>query len=377
LVNAWQTRGLLACVLWPLAQVYVLLLMLRKTAFRLRSDTSLKPLPLSANAMLVIVVGNVVAGGGGKTPVVVAIAIHLQRRGFKVGIVSRGHGRRSDDCVEVVANSPVAAVGDEPLLIHSKTDCPVFVARRRSMAIAALKQKHPATQIVISDDGLQHWAMPRDIEIIVFDERGLGNGWLLPAGPLREKWPRSPLKMLARDPSHSAPITMLLQTSGKTGTVRTDEKHLPSNLTHAKHIREWHSVRRLVDFAIRSDGTRCSIAELRENFEVVTAAPAGQLSASIAIAGIAQPHAFFAMLKEAGILLSANQFLPLPDHFNFQTLPSAVAHARIIICTEKDAVKLWPYRPDAWAIPLHFEPDAGFFSALDLHLARRLHFSFQ
>src|SRR5204862_6346517 len=111
-------------------------------------------------------------------------------RGLKVGSVSRGYGRGTSDCGEVRADSRAADVGDEPLLLARSCAVPVFVARQRVDAARALLRTHPQTQVIVSDDGLQHYAMKRDVEICVFDERGVGNGWLLPAGPLREPWPR-------------------------------------------------------------------------------------------------------------------------------------------------------------------------------------------
>src|SRR5207237_9693541 len=138
----------------------------------------------------VIVVGNVVAGGSGKTPIVQAVVQHLKDRGLRVGIVSRGYGRRADDCREVRTDSVASEVGDEPLLLARSCGVPVFVAARRIEAARALLRAHPQTQVIVSDDGLQHYAMPRDVEICVFGDGGAGNGWLLPAGPLREPWPR-------------------------------------------------------------------------------------------------------------------------------------------------------------------------------------------
>jgi tetraacyldisaccharide 4'-kinase len=140
---------------------------------------------------LVIVVGNVIVGGSGKTPFVMALVKHLQARGIKVGVISRGYGRASKACLEVQLNTPVSEVGDEPALIHRNTSAPVFVAARRIDAARLLLQKHPATQVIVCDDGLQHLALHRDVEICVFDDRGVGNGWQIPAGPLREPWPRA------------------------------------------------------------------------------------------------------------------------------------------------------------------------------------------
>jgi hypothetical protein len=125
---------------------------------------------------LVIVVGNVVAGGAGKTPVTIALAKHLLAQGFKVGVISRGHGRKTRDTRAVTSKSQALDVGDEPLLIHQATSAPVWVGRARANAAMGLLQAHPEVQILLCDDGLQHLALARDLEICVMDERGIGNG---------------------------------------------------------------------------------------------------------------------------------------------------------------------------------------------------------
>jgi len=197
LQRAWLHRGPLAWLLWPLSLLYAALFSLRRwfygigwlKAYRVRVP--------------VIVVGNVIAGGAGKTPVVMAVVRHLQARGLSVGVVSRGYGRRTDDCREVLDESDPQDVGDEPALIRRATGAPVFVARRRVEAARALLARHPATQVIVSDDGLQHLALARDVEICVFDDRGVGNGWRLPAGPLREQWPR-PCDLVLHSGEHPA-----------------------------------------------------------------------------------------------------------------------------------------------------------------------------
>ena len=171
---------MLACLLWPLAQCYGVLVRLRRGLYRrgvLRSERFRVP---------VVVVGNVIAGGAGKTPLVIALVRHLQAQRVAVGVVSRGYGRTASDCMEVTPTASPSQTGDEPALIHRLTGAPVFVARQRTQALRALLAAHPETTVVICDDGLQHYALQRDLEIAAFDDRGTGNGWLLPAGPLRE-----------------------------------------------------------------------------------------------------------------------------------------------------------------------------------------------
>ena len=170
LQRAWLHRGPLACLLWPLSQIYGLVNALRRELFRrgwLKSENA--PVP-------VLVVGNLVAGGAGKTPLVMALVRHLQASGRQPGVVSRGYGRQSEQCLEVLPKMSANLCGDEPLLIRQSTGAPVFVAHRRIDALRALLQAHPHTDLVICDDGLQHYALRRDLNIAVFDDRGIGNG---------------------------------------------------------------------------------------------------------------------------------------------------------------------------------------------------------
>ncbi len=320
LQRAWLGRGPLALLLLPVAGLFGLLAAARRWLYAkgwLR--TARLPVP-------VVVVGNVVAGGAGKTPVVAALVEHLQAAGLRTGVISRGHGRRARDCREVHADDLADAVGDEPLLIARRCAVPVFVAPRRVDAARALLARHPDTQVLVSDDGLQHLAMARDIEICVFDDRGFGNGWLLPAGPLREPWPRHADLVLHPPGAH-----------GLDGfTLR----------------------RALATEAVRADGTRRAIADFSRQPQVV------------AVAGIARPEAFFAMLEAAGLVLARR--VALPDHHDFEARPVALSPQDCVLCTEKDAVKLWRRSPQAWAVPLSLEIEPAFWAAFDGLLEAKL-----
>jgi tetraacyldisaccharide 4'-kinase len=295
-------RGWLAWTLLPLALIYGLLVRGRTWLYRIGWQATVRlPVPM-------VVVGNVVAGGAGKTPVVMALVEHWQARGLKVGVVSRGYRRRSAGCLEVTARTDARQVGDEPTLIQRRTGAPVFVAELRVDAARALLAAYPATQLIISDDGLQHLALHRDLEIGVFDDRGVGNGWLLPAGPLREPWPR-PLDVVVHSGSQPA----------FAGYVAT---------------------RALQPFAHRADGQTMQLSELARQAE----------RPLLALAAIAQPEAFFAMLRAQG--LAKFDTLALPDHYDFESFDSNEYKSYRLICTEKDAVKLWPLCSDALAVPL-------------------------
>jgi tetraacyldisaccharide 4'-kinase len=324
--RVWQQRGLAACALWPLSLAYGALAALHRA--RARRAACKLPAP-------VIVVGNVVAGGAGKTPVTLAVAEHLQARGWRPGIVSRGYGRHSDDCREVAPDADPRAVGDEPLLLRRRADVPVFVARRRAEAARALLAAHPGADVLICDDGLQHLSLARDVEIVAFDARGIGNGWLLPAGPLREPWPRAP----------SQPVQLIPRTEPDGNAFPW-----PANATP-------HTARRaLAAEAVRADGTRIALTALQ-----------GQ--PLVAVAGIARPEAFFAMLRAAGLTLADTE--ALPDHYDFSSWQRLSEKRETLICTEKDALKLWRSRPDALAAPLDLHVPPAFFAALDEALRAR------
>ncbi|MDM0023490.1 tetraacyldisaccharide 4'-kinase [Variovorax saccharolyticus] len=316
--DAWLQRGVLARLLWPLSLLYGGLAALRRTLYLLGA------LRTESAGVPVVIVGNVIAGGSGKTPVVMAIVRHLEARGLRVGVVSRGYGRSTQDCREVQDDSAPDEVGDEPALIRRSTGAPVFVARRRIEAARALLARHPATQVIVSDDGLQHLALARDLEICVFDDRGIGNGWLLPAGLLREPWPR--------------PCDLVIHTGDRPAFAG------------------FRARRTLADDAVRRDGTRVPLASL-----------AG--ASLIAVAAIAKPEGFFQMLRARGVLPA--QCIALPDHDDFSRWSPPADPGAIVLCTEKDALKLWQKAPAALAVPLVFEPEPAFFAALDAKLSSR------
>ncbi len=321
LPEQWLGRGLAAQCLRPLAWIYGALLWARRLAY---GQGWLSSHRVQAT---VIVVGNVVAGGAGKTPTTIALVHHLLQRGWKVGVVSRGHGRQTRNTRPVLAQSTPAQVGDEPLLIAQATGVPVWVGALRAEAAQQLLLAHPSTQIVVCDDGLQHLALARDIEICVMDERGVGNGWLQPAGPLREPWPRS--------------VDLLLHTG-------------PPALKVGAHG-DFKAQRQLAAWAVRANGDRVGLSSLQGQ-EVD------------ALAGLARPEAFFDMLRDAGLQLARTH--ALPDHADFVDWPTT-ALERPLLCTEKDAAKLWQRQPQALAVPLQLNIETGFWAALDALLAER------
>ncbi len=316
----WQSRGWLSCLLWPISWLLGGLVALKQSLYAWGVFTPDRlPVP-------VIVVGNVMVGGVGKTPIVMALVEHLTRQGLHVGVVSRGYARareavRAHPICAVTAQSLAHEVGDEPLLIHTRCQVPVWVGPQRAKAARALLAAHPEVQVIVSDDGLQHAALARDIELCVFDERGIGNGWLLPAGPLRETWPRR---------------------ASAANIQRFEINTSSTALDFAPHA--FSVQRRLADFAYQADGTERALQHWQHH-------PAQ------ALAGIAKPQVFFNMLQAQGVQLVNT--IALTDHASSDALSHSVAHIQRssadVLCTEKDAVKLWSTLPEVWAVPLVVE----------------------
>ena len=189
--RTWSHRGLVPILLSPLSLVF------RAVSEWKRRKSVAKSVPVP-----VVVVGNIYVGGTGKTPVTIALVRALREKGWTPGVISRGYGRSEDDVRLVTPNADALLTGDEPLLIAQETKAPVAVSRYRYRAAQKLLELHPEVDLIISDDGLQHHALARDFEIAVVGARGLGNGWVLPAGPLRE----SPASTRST-PSSSTPRT--------------------------------------------------------------------------------------------------------------------------------------------------------------------------
>lgn len=319
LQDLWARRGPAALALWPVSQLYAALVLLRKLCFRY-GLLRVRRLPVP-----VVVVGNIVVGGAGKTPVVIALARHLLKAGHRVGVISRGHGRRNTSGLEVTTEASADQCGDEPLLIKRKLGLPVFVGQDRAGAAHQLLAAYPGTTVILSDDGLQHLALERDIEICVFDPRGLGNGFMLPAGPLREPWPRT--------------VDLIL-----------DSAPAPQAGHHAV-------ARVLADQLVRADGSKRPLSSLHDQ-------------PVVAVAGIANPNQFFTMLRERGLRLLYAQ--ALPDHHDFRGWSRPVPTDVPLIFTEKDATKLWSTHPEGWAAPLEVVLAPQFLSAFDQLLSARL-----
>ena len=331
LQREWITGGPLASALRPLSALYGLLLRFRSLLYRRQwLKTASLPVP-------VIVVGNWIVGGAGKTPTTLALLTRFQAMGIRAGVVSRGYGRKGDEVRLVSRASKASDVGDEPFLIHLRSGEPVAVGRDRVAAAQALLAANPDLQLIVSDDGLQHWRLPRALSILVFDERGIGNGRLLPSGPLRQE----PSASLHAD-------ELVLYNAPRASTS------LPGHLAQ----------RRLGGAASLTDWWAGRPADM----QTLLALRGKPLTAA---AGMAHPQRFFDMLTAQGLDF---QPLPLADHHDFATLPWPADTPHVVL-TEKDAVKIEPSRcasTHVWVVTLDFQPEQSFKQALAERVSKLL-----
>lgn len=303
-----QRRGVLAVALLPLSWLFRAVAAARRQLYRwgvLRTERVGVP---------VVIVGNIGVGGSGKTPLVLWLAARLRERGFAPGIVSRGYGGSAQVPRAVAADDAAGVVGDEPLLLARRSGCPVWIGRQRVAAARALLGAHPECDVLIADDGLQHYALARDFEIVVMDERGLGNGWFVPAGPLREgPWRLQSVDALVVN-GDSAPAAALGMAPGRR-------------------------------FSMQLRGERFQRLD-----EPLDACAAEDLRGRRlhAVAGIGHPQRFFDHLTRLGLHFVAH---PFPDHHRFVARDLSFSGGEALLMTEKDGVKcagLAP--PETWVL---------------------------
>lgn len=288
MLKIWQKKKFLACILWPLSCIYRIFIFVRRKFYQFHF------LKINYLSIPVIVVGNITIGGTGKTPVVIALALFLKEKGWRPGIISRGYGGNTKHfpCL-VHQNSNAREVGDEPILIAQHTGCPTIIDPDRSRGAKSLL-KRSNCNIIISDDGLQHLSLGRDIEIVVVDgERRFGNNFCLPAGPLRE-----PVSRL-----NSVDFVI------SKGTAQTNEFKLCL----------------IPDYFYQLIQTKNK--QSKEYF----------LGKKVhAVAGIGNPDQFFKALRKLGLNIIEH---PFPDHYLFKPRDFNYGDDAIVIMTEKDAVK--------------------------------------
>ena len=287
-------------------------------------------LPSARVGIPVVAIGNLTVGGSGKTPLAIHVAELLKARGWSPAIVSRGYlgaGRAAGDAVQppraVSLAADPAEVGDEPVLMARRSGCPVWVGADRAAVAVRLRDEHPDCNVIILDDGLQHYALRRDVEIAVVDARAFGNGFMLPAGPLRE--PRTRLWTVDAVVAHGTD-----KVKGFGMRLEGDELH---RATDARERRKAQA------FA----GERVH-----------------------AVAGIGDPNRFFLHLAKLGVKVVPH---PFPDHHPFVAADLEFGDAAPVLMTEKDAVKCKRFaKPQHWILPVRAVPDPAF----DAWLLRRL-----
>lgn len=324
----WVSRKLSAIVWLPLTGLFSLLAKVRRGLFRI-GLVQAKGLPVP-----VIVVGNIAVGGSGKTPVVAWLSVQLRAAGYVPGIVSRGYGASVAGVTLVTVDSDPKTCGDEPVLLAQMTDCPVAVGPDRPAVARALLKAHPECSVIISDDGLQHYRLPRDVEIVVVDEAMLGNRWLLPAGPLRE--PLSRLDRVDLIIAHGPLSEVLTQRLASLPVVAMQLEG--ERVRRVVGNREW---RALADFR----GQRIH-----------------------AVAGIGRPERFFQQLRDAGLEVVPHIFA---DHHRYSRDDLDFAAGEVKIMTAKDAVKCRSFASaDVWELPVTARIDAR---ASDIILEKLTH----
>jgi tetraacyldisaccharide 4'-kinase len=272
-------------------------------------------LPSARAGVPVVAIGNLTVGGSGKTPLAIHVAALLKSKGWSPAIVARGYGGTVQAPHAVSLASDPAQVGDEPVLMARRSGCPVWVGADRAAVAARLRDEHPECDVIVLDDGLQHYGLQRDLEIAVVDARAFGNGFMLPAGPLRE--PRTRLRSIDAVVAHGTD-----KVKGYAMRLEGDELH---RATDARDRRKVQS------FA----GERVH-----------------------AVAGIGDPARFFLHLAKLGVKAVPH---PFPDHYPFRERDLEFGDAAPVLMTEKDAVKCKRFaKPQHWVLPVRAVPDSAF-----------------
>lgn len=266
----------------------------------------------------VIVVGNITVGGTGKTPLVIALVELLKQQGYQPGVISRGYGSSNKACQQINEHSHVNFVGDEPVLIYQRTHVPVVVGRDR-VAAAKLLVANNECDVIISDDGLQHYALQRDIEIVVIDgQRRFGNGFCLPSGPLRES----------------------IHRLNEVDFLICNGQPLPGEY----------------DMQYQSDDMVNIVSQRRQS--LVTWAG----NTINAVAGVGNPQRFFDYLKQEGLSVLPHVF---PDHYSYQTRDLSFVNDYPVLMTEKDAIKCLDFEdPMLWYLPISARINVQFITRL-------------
>jgi tetraacyldisaccharide 4'-kinase len=325
--RAWQRKNaLFYLVLIPLSWLFALLVSLRRLGYQFGLLKSFAlPVP-------VIIIGNINVGGSGKTPAVIWLVNQLKQQGYKPAVISRGYGGSATQATSVTPASLPSIVGDEPVLIASRSLCPVWIGADRVQVGQALLKAHPECNVIISDDGLQHYRLKRDVEIAIVDATMLPQGaYLLPAGPLRE----SPSRLNTVD----AIVCNAKKNIETTFQVQMFQMQLVGE--------QFYNLKDSKITATADDFKRKSIK---------------------ALAGIGKPERFFEHLRNLGLNFASASF---EDHYAFTAEDLAKIDCDILIMTEKDAVKCKAFaKPHYWVLPVEASIDAALMPVILSKLAK-------
>ncbi len=316
LPGLWYRQRLAVALLplLPLSWLFQLIVGVRRGLYRYAA------LPSYCLPVPVIVIGNLTVGGSGKTPLVLWLVDRLRELGWRPGIISRGYGGAAAGAQAVTIDADAAVAGDEPLLLVRRSGVPVFVGRDRVAAGQALLTAHPGCNVIVSDDGLQHYRLQRSVEIAVFDGRGAGNSRLLPAGPLRE-----PLRRLSAATAVVWNAIPPAQIAKQPEFVALSVPQFAMRLLGQSFI------------SLHDAGRCCRAEDLRGR-------------RLYAMAGIGDPSRFFAQLEALGLEFEPH---PFPDHHVYRATDLAFADDGVLLMTEKDAVKCAALvSREAWVLPV-------------------------
>jgi tetraacyldisaccharide 4'-kinase len=318
----WQSFTPVSAALCPLSLLFGAAAAVRRAAYGTGLIPSVKlPVP-------VIVAGNITAGGTGKTPLALWLAACLRARGRTPGIVCRGYGGRSSSPQRVLPDSDPYLCGDEAVLLARRSGCEVWTGADRVAAGRSLLAARPACDVLISDDGLQHYALARDVELCVVDAaRGFGNGWLLPAGPLREP------------PSRLATVDAVVLNAGNATPPHPSIGRIPAETPRFTMQLQGREFRNLRDPERRAGPEYFRGRRMH------------------AVAGIGHPQRFFSHLQALGLEFVAH---PFPDHYRFTASDLAYAGSEAVLMTEKDAVKCRQFAGEShWELAVDAVPDSA------------------
>lgn len=326
--NAWVKKGaIFYLILVPLSWVFAVITALKRWAYRAGVLKSYAlPVP-------VIIVGNINVGGSGKTPATIWLVNQLKQHGYKPAVISRGYGGSATQATSVTPASLPSIVGDEPVLIASRSQCPVWIGADRVQVATELLKAHPACNVIVSDDGLQHYRLKRDVEISIVDAHMPPQGlYLLPAGPLRE--PVSRLNTVDA-----------IVINGETSNIKAGGNLLNSTFQMQLVGEQFYN---LADASIKATADDFAGKHIQ------------------AMAGIGKPERFFAHLRQLGLNFASLSF---GDHYAFSAEDLTKIDCDALLMTEKDAVKCKSFaKPHYWVLPVEASIDKALMSLILLKI---------